>query len=215
MGDGNDGVENGQLSIGLEGKSNIIKTKAKMQCAAQGGKGQLKISFPNAKFLVGDKINSEHRKPVPGDNLIYLKAATDAELTLLNIWNEVPLRAVKFINQGWLGVSIISLCVEQELGIDLILTNKRQLGDYNSRNIFGFLFAVPIVDLKKINMLKNRWKKLGSFTVSNKITFSYRGNMIGTLPAQLFKELHNSHLPIIPQTPPRNCLLYTSDAADE
>ena len=27
--------------------------------------------------------------------------------------------------------------------------------------------------------------------------------MIGTLPAQLFKELHNSHLPIIPQTPPR------------
>jgi phosphoribosylformylglycinamidine (FGAM) synthase-like enzyme len=52
-------------------------------------------------------------------------------------------------------------------------------------------------------MLKNRWKNLGSFTVSNKITFSYRGNMIGTLPAQLFKELHKSQLPIIPQIPPK------------
>ena len=50
MGDGHGSVEDGQLSIGLEGKNNIIKTKAKMQCAAQGGKGQLKISFPNAKF---------------------------------------------------------------------------------------------------------------------------------------------------------------------
>ena len=113
MGDGQGSAENGQLIIGLEGKNNIIKTKAKMQCAAQGGKGQLKISFPNAKFLVGDKINSEHRKPVPGDNLIYLKAATNPELTLLNIWNEVPLSAVTVINQGGLGVGIISLCAEQ------------------------------------------------------------------------------------------------------
>jgi len=203
MGDGQDSAENGQLIIGLEGKSNIIRTKAKMQCAAQGGKGQLKISFPNAKFLVGDKINSEHRKPVPGDNLIYLKAATDAEVTLLNVWNEVHLSAVTVVNEGGLGVSILSLCAEQELGVDLILTNKRQLGDYNSRNISGFLFSVPTADVKKINMLKNRWKNLGSFTVSNKITFSYRGNMIGTLPTKLFKELHNSRLPIIPQTPPR------------
>ena len=203
MGDGQGSAENGQLIIGLEGKSNIIRTKAKMQCAAQGGKGQLKISFPNTKFLVGDKINSEHRKPVPGDNLIYLKAAADAEVTLLNIWNEVHLGAVTVVNQGWLGVSILSLCAEQELGVDLILTNKRQLGDYNSRNISGFLFSVPAANLKKINLLKNRWKNLGSFTVSNKITFSYRGNMIGTLPTKLFKELHNSRLPIIPQTPPR------------
>jgi len=203
MGDGQGSAENGQLIIGLEGKSNIIRTKAKMQCAAQGGKGQLKISFPNTKFLVGDKINSEHRKPVPGDNLIYLKAAADAEVTLLNVWNEVHLGAVTVVNQGWLGVSILSLCAEQELGVDLILTNKRQLGDYNSRNISGFLFSVPAANLKKINLLKNRWKNLGSFTVSNKITFSYRGNMIGTLPTKLFKELHNSRLPIIPQTPPR------------
>jgi len=203
MGDGQGSAENGQLIIGLEGKSNIIRTKAKMQCAAQGGKGQLKISFPNAKFLVGDKINREHRKPVPGDNLIYLKAATDAEVTLLNVWNEVNLSAVTVVNQGGLGVSILSLCAEQELGVDLILTNKRHLGDYNSRNISGFLFSVPTADLIKINMLKNKWKNLGSFTVSNKITFSYRGNMIGTLPAQLFKELHNSRLPIISQTPPR------------
>jgi len=203
MGDGQGSAENGQLIIGLEGKSNIIRTKAKMQCAAQGGKGQLKISFPNAKFLVGDKINSEHRKPVPGDNLIYLKAATDAEVALLDVWNEVHLSAVTVVNQGGLGVSILSLCAKQELGIDLILTNKRQLGDYNSRSISGFLFSVPIADLKKINMLKNRWKNLGSFTGSNKITFSYRGNMIGTIPAQLFNELHNSRLPIIPQTPPR------------
>ena len=79
VGDGHGSVENGQLSIGLEGKRNIIKTKAKMQCAAQGGKGQLKISFQNAKFLVCDKINSENRKPLSGDNLIYLKAAADAE----------------------------------------------------------------------------------------------------------------------------------------
>ena len=203
IGDGNGGVENGQLSIGLEGKSNIIKTKAKMQCAAQGGKGQLKISFPNTKFLVGDKINSEHRKPVPGDNLIYLKAATDAEVTLLNVWNEVHLGAATVVNQGELGVNILSLCAEQELGVDLILTNKRQLGDYNSRNISGFLFSVPAAYLKKINLLKNRWKNLGSFTVSKKITFSYRGNMIGTLPAQLFTELHNSRLSMITQTPPR------------
>jgi len=37
MGDGQGSAENGQLIIGLEGKSNIIRTKAKMQCAAQGG----------------------------------------------------------------------------------------------------------------------------------------------------------------------------------
>jgi selenophosphate synthetase-related protein len=203
MGYGQGSAENGQLIVGLEGKSNIIRTKAKMQCAAQGGKGQLKISFPNTKFLVGDKINSEHRKPVPGDNLIYLKAAADTEVTLLNVWNEVHLGAVTVVNQGWLGVSILSLCAEQELGVDLILTNKRQLGDYNSRNISGFLFSVPAANLKKTNLLKNRWKNLGSFTVSKKITFSYRGNMIGTLPTKLFKELHNSRLPIIPQTPPR------------
>ena len=70
MEEGQGSAENDPLIIGLEGKRNIIRTKAKMQCAAQGGKGQLKISFPNAKFLVGDKINSEHRKPVPGENLI-------------------------------------------------------------------------------------------------------------------------------------------------
>ena len=35
MGDGQGSAENGQLIIGLEGKSNIIRTKAKMQCAAQ------------------------------------------------------------------------------------------------------------------------------------------------------------------------------------
>ena len=203
MGDGQVSGEDGQLIVGLEGKSNIIRTKAKMQCAAQGGKGQLKISFPNAKFLVGDKINSEHRKPVPGDNLIYLKAATDAEVTLLNVWNEVHLGAATVVNQGELGVNILTLCAEQELGVDLILTNKRQLGDYNSRNISGFLFSVPAAYLKKINLLKNRWKNLGSFTVSKKITFSYRGNMIGTLPAQLFTELHNSRLSMITQTPPR------------
>ena len=81
IGDRQGSTGNSQLIIGLEGKSNIIRTKAKMQCAAQGGKGQLKISFPNAKFLVGDKINSEYRKPISGDNLIYLKAATDTELT--------------------------------------------------------------------------------------------------------------------------------------
>ena len=57
MGDGHGSVENGQLSIGLDGKSNIIKTKAKMQCAAQGGKGQLKISFPNA----GRRVNAYRR----------------------------------------------------------------------------------------------------------------------------------------------------------
>jgi selenophosphate synthetase-related protein len=203
MGDGQGSAENGQLIIGLEGKSNIIRTKAKMQCAAQGGKGQLKISFPNAKFLVGDKINSEHRKPVPGDNLIYLKAATDAEVTLLNVWNEAHLSAVTVVNQGGLGVSILSLCAEQELGVDLILTNKRQLGDYNSRNISGFLFSVPTADFKKMNTWKSRWKNLGSFTVSNKITFSYRGNMIGTLPARLFHELQERRLPIIPQTTPK------------
>ena len=39
MGYGQGSLENGQLSIGMEGKSNIIKTKAKMQCAAQGVKG--------------------------------------------------------------------------------------------------------------------------------------------------------------------------------
>ena len=61
---------------------------------------------------------------------------------------------------------------------------------------------MPTADLIKINMLKNRWKNLGSFTVSNKITFSYRGNMIGTLPARLFHELHERRLPIIPQTTP-------------
>ena len=103
-------VGNGHLSIGLEGKGNIIKTKAKLQCAAQGGKGQLKISFPNAKFLVCDKINSEYRKPVLGDNLIYLKAATDAEVTLLNVWNEAHLGAVTVVNQGGLGVSVLSIC---------------------------------------------------------------------------------------------------------
>ena len=79
MGYGQGSAENGQLIIGLEGKSNIISTKAKIQCAAQGGKGQLKISFTNTNFLVGYNINSEHRKAVPGDNLIYLKAATDPE----------------------------------------------------------------------------------------------------------------------------------------
>jgi phosphoribosylformylglycinamidine (FGAM) synthase-like enzyme len=174
-----------------------------MQCAAQGGSGQLKISFPNAKFLVGNRINSEYRKPVPGDNLIYLKAATDAEVTLLNVWNEAHLSAVTVVNQGGLGVSILSLCAEQELGVDLILTNKRQLGDYNSRNISGFLFSVPTADFKKMNTWKSRWKNLGSFTVSNKITFSYRGNMIGTLPARLFHELQERRLPIIPQTTPK------------
>ena len=203
MGDGHGSVEDGQLSIGLEGKNNIIKTKAKMQCAAQGGKGQLKISFPNAKFLVCDKINSEHRKPVLGDNLIYLKEATDAEVTLLNVWNEAHLGAVTVVNQGGLGVSVLSICSGKELGVDLILKNKRQLGDYNNRNISGFLFSVPKADLKKIDMLKNRWENLGSFTISNKITFSYRGNMIGTIPVQLFDELYNRLLPMIPYTPPR------------
>ena len=203
MGDGNDGVENGQLSIGLEGKSNIIKTKAKMQCAAQGGKGQLKISFLNARFLVCDKINSDHRKPLSGDNLIYLKAAADAEVTLLNVWNKAHLGAVTVVNQGGLGVSILSICAGKELGVDLILKNKRQLGDYNNRNISGFLFSVPKTHLKKIDMLKNRWENLGSFTISNKITFSYRGNMIGALPVQLFDELYNRLLPMIPNTPPR------------
>ena len=48
MGEGQGRADNGQLIIGLEGKYNIIKTNAKMQCAAQGGKGQLKISFPKA-----------------------------------------------------------------------------------------------------------------------------------------------------------------------
>ena len=158
MGDGHGSVGNGHLSIGLEGKSNIIKTKAKMQCAAQGGKGQLKISFPNAKFLVCDKINSEYRKPVLGDNLIYLKAATDAEVTLLNVWNEAHLGAVTVVNQGGLGVSILSICSGKELGVDLILKNKRQLGDYNNRNISGFLFSVPKADLKKIYKLKKRPK---------------------------------------------------------
>ena len=160
MGDGQDSAENGQLIIGLEGKSNIIRTKAKMQCAAQGGKGQLKISFPNTKFLVGDKINSEHRKPVPGDKLIYLKAAADAEATLLNVWNEVPLGAVTVVNPGGLGASILSLCAEQELGVDLTLTNKRQLGYYNSRNIPGFLFSVPTADFKKMNTWKRDRKSV-------------------------------------------------------
>ena len=203
MGDGHGSVGNGHLSIGLEGKSNIIKTKAKMQCAAQGGKGQLKISFPNAKFLVCDKINSEYRKPVLGDNLIYLKAATDAEVTLLNVWNEAHLGAVTVVNQGGLGVSILSICSGKELGVDLILKNKRQLGDYYNRNKSGFLFSVPKADLKKIDMLKNRWENLGSFTISNKITFSYRENMIGTIPVQLFDELYNRLLPIIQHTPVR------------
>ncbi len=111
-------AKNGRLIIGLEGKNNIIRTKARMQCAAQGGAGQLKISFPNANFLVGDRINSEHRKTVPGDKLIYLKAAADAEATLLNVWNEVPLGAVTVVNPGGLGASILSLCAEQELGVD-------------------------------------------------------------------------------------------------
>ncbi len=110
-------AKNGRLIIGLEGKNNIIRTKARMQCAAQGGAAQLKISFPNANFLVGDRINSEHRKPVPGDKLIYLKAAADAEATLLNVWNEVPLGAVTVVNPGGLGASILSLCAEQELGV--------------------------------------------------------------------------------------------------
>ena len=127
MGYGQGSAEDGQLIVGLEGKSNIIRTKAKMQCAAQGGKGQLKISFPNTKFLVGDKINSEHRKPVPGDNLIYLKAATDAEVTLLNVWNEVHLGAATVVNQGELGVNILSLCAEQELGVDLISVSYTHL----------------------------------------------------------------------------------------
>jgi len=203
MGDGQGSAENGQLIIGMEGKNNIIKTKAKMQCAAQGGKGQLKISFPKAKFLVGDRINNEHRKPVPGDKLIYLKASTDAELTLLNVWNEAHLGAVTVVNQGGLVVSILSLCAEQELGVDLVLTNKRQLSDYNNRSISGFLFSVSTANLKKINMLKNRWKNLGSFIISNKITFRYRGNVIGTLPARLFNELHERRFPIIPQTMPK------------
>jgi len=195
--------KNGQLVIGLEGKNNIIRTKARMQCAAQGGKGQLKISFPSANFLVGDKTNSEHRKPVPGDKLIYLKAVSDAEETLLNVWNEAHLGAVTVVNRGGLGVSILSICVEKELGIDLILTNKRQLDDYNSRNISGYLFSVQAADFKKINILKSGCKELGSINFSNKITFSYRGNVIGTLPPQLFKELHKSQLPIIPQIPPK------------
>ena len=203
MGEGQGRAENGQLIIGLEGKNNIIKTKAKMQCAAQGGKGQLKISFPKAKFLVGDRINNEHRKPVPGDKLIYLKASTDAEVTLLNVWNEAHLGAVTVVNQGGLVVSILSLCAEQELGIDLVLANKRQLSDYNNRSISGFLFSVSTANLKKINMLKNRWKNLGSFIISNKITFRYRGNVIGTLPARLFNELHERRFPIIPQTMPK------------
>ena len=81
-----------------------------MQCAAQGGKGQLKISFLKARFLVCDKINSDHRKPLSGDNLIYLKAAADAEVTLLNVWNKAHLGAVTVVNQGGLGVSILSIC---------------------------------------------------------------------------------------------------------
>ena len=193
----------GQLVIGLEGKNNIIRTKARMQCAAQGGAGQLKISFPSANFLVGDRINSNHRKPVSGDKLIYLKAAADAEATLLNVWNEVPLGAVTVVNPGGLGASILSLCAEQELGVDLTLTNKRQLGYYNSRNIPGFLFSVPTADFKKMNTWKSRCKNLGSFNVSNKITFGYRGNVIGTLPARLFNELHERRLTIIPQTTPK------------
>ena len=203
MGEGQGRADNGQLIIGLEGKNNIIKTNAKMQCAAQGGKVQLNISFPKAKFLVGDRINNEHRKPVPGDKLIYLKASTDAEVTLLNVWNEAHLGAVTVVNQGGLVVSILSLCAEQELGIDLVLANKRQLSDYNNRSISGFLFSVSTANLKKINMLKNRWKNLGSFIISNKITFRYRGNVIGTLPARLFNELHERRFPIIPQTMPK------------
>ena len=203
VGDGHGSVENGQLSIGLEGKRNIIKTKAKMQCAAQGGKGQLKISFQNAKFLVCDKINSENRKPLSGDYLIYLKAATDAEVALLNVWNDAHLSAVTVVNQGGLGASILSISAGKELGVELILKNKKQLGDYNNRNISGFLFSVPKTHLKKIDMFKNRWEILGSFTISNKITFSHRGNMIGTIPIQLFDKLYNKLLPIIPNIPPK------------
>ena len=107
MEDEQDSEKNGQLVIGLEGKKNIIRTKARMQCAAQGGKGQLKISFPSANFLVGDKINSEYRKPVPSDKLIYLKAVADAEETLLNVWNEAHLGTVTVVNPGGLGVSIL------------------------------------------------------------------------------------------------------------
>ena len=152
MGDGQGSAEYGQLIIGLEGKNNIIKTKAKMQCAAQGGKGQLKISFINARFLVGDKIKSELRKPLSGDNLLYLKAADDEEVNLLNVWNKAHLGAVTVVNQGGLGVSILSIIAGKELGVDLILKNKRQLGDYNNRIISVFLFSVTKTHLKKIDI---------------------------------------------------------------
>ena len=85
--------------------------------------------------MVCDKINSEFRKPLSGDNLLYLKAADDAEVNLLNVWNKAHLGAVTVVNQGGLGVSILSICAGKELGVDLILKNKRQLGDYNNRNI--------------------------------------------------------------------------------
>ena len=131
------------------------------------------------------------------------------------MWNEVPLGAVTVINPMGIGASILSLCTEHELVVNLNLTKKQQLSNYNSRNISGFLFSVPTADLKKINMLKNRCKNLGSFNGSNKITFGYRGDVVGTIPIQLFHELQTPQLQKIPQSPPNKDYFSTNKHVKE